>query len=109
MSYGGLQAILWDRVNGVYIGASESRKDGQAAGSDQDRSLPSRRSNLGNLEDVEVDTTRAIRFDHQIAVVGPASGVDSPVVLGDMLEQRFGVIRQHRLLDRRKNRENFVC
>lgn len=30
--YGGYQAILRDPVNGVYIGASESRKDGQAAG-----------------------------------------------------------------------------
>ncbi len=30
--YGGYQAILWDEVNGVYFGASESRKDGQAAG-----------------------------------------------------------------------------
>ncbi|SDK28050.1 gamma-glutamyltransferase 2. Threonine peptidase. MEROPS family T03 [Ferrimonas sediminum] len=31
-SYGGYQAILWDAVNGSYVGASESRKDGQAAG-----------------------------------------------------------------------------
>ncbi|MCB9284093.1 MAG: gamma-glutamyltransferase [Lewinellaceae bacterium] len=31
-SYGGYQAILWDAENGVYYGASESRKDGQAAG-----------------------------------------------------------------------------
>ncbi len=31
-SYGGYQAIMWDRVNKVYYGASESRKDGQAAG-----------------------------------------------------------------------------
>lgn len=31
-SYGGYQAILWDEVNKVYYGASESRKDGQAAG-----------------------------------------------------------------------------
>jgi gamma-glutamyltranspeptidase/glutathione hydrolase len=31
-SFGGYQAILWDRVNRVYYGASESRKDGQAAG-----------------------------------------------------------------------------
>ncbi|MCF6332428.1 MAG: gamma-glutamyltransferase [Draconibacterium sp.] len=31
-SYGGYQAILWDSVNKVYYGASESRKDGQAAG-----------------------------------------------------------------------------
>jgi gamma-glutamyltranspeptidase/glutathione hydrolase len=30
--YGGYQAILWDKNNGVYYGASESRKDGQAAG-----------------------------------------------------------------------------
>ena len=30
--YGGYQAILWDDVNKVYYGASESRKDGQAAG-----------------------------------------------------------------------------
>jgi len=30
--YGGYQAIRWDADNGVYIGASESRKDGQAAG-----------------------------------------------------------------------------
>lgn len=30
--YGGYQAIMWDPVNGVYYGASESRKDGQAAG-----------------------------------------------------------------------------
>jgi gamma-glutamyltranspeptidase/glutathione hydrolase len=30
--YGGYQAILWDDVNKVYRGASESRKDGQAAG-----------------------------------------------------------------------------
>lgn len=31
-SYGGYQAILWDDMNKVYHGASESRKDGQAAG-----------------------------------------------------------------------------
>jgi gamma-glutamyltranspeptidase/glutathione hydrolase len=31
-SYGGYQAILWDAEKGVYFGASESRKDGQAAG-----------------------------------------------------------------------------
>jgi len=31
-SYGGYQAILYDEKNGVYYGASESRKDGQAAG-----------------------------------------------------------------------------
>jgi len=31
-SYGGYQAIMWDAANGVYRGASESRKDGQAAG-----------------------------------------------------------------------------
>ncbi|HPT32053.1 MAG TPA: gamma-glutamyltransferase, partial [Prolixibacteraceae bacterium] len=30
--YGGYQAIKWDPVNKVYFGASESRKDGQAAG-----------------------------------------------------------------------------
>jgi gamma-glutamyltranspeptidase/glutathione hydrolase len=30
--YGGYQAILWDDEKGVYFGASESRKDGQAAG-----------------------------------------------------------------------------
>ena len=30
--YGGYQAIKWDAKNGVYFGASESRKDGQAAG-----------------------------------------------------------------------------
>ncbi len=30
--YGGYQAIKWDKENGVYYGASESRKDGQAAG-----------------------------------------------------------------------------
>ncbi|WP_298237778.1 gamma-glutamyltransferase [uncultured Algibacter sp.] len=30
--YGGYQAILWDARNKVYRGASESRKDGQAAG-----------------------------------------------------------------------------
>jgi gamma-glutamyltranspeptidase/glutathione hydrolase len=30
--YGGYQAILYDERNGVYYGASESRKDGQAAG-----------------------------------------------------------------------------
>ena len=30
--FGGLQAVMWDEVNEVYIGASESRKDGQAAG-----------------------------------------------------------------------------
>lgn len=31
-SYGGYQAIMYDAKNGVYLGASESRKDGQAAG-----------------------------------------------------------------------------
>jgi gamma-glutamyltranspeptidase/glutathione hydrolase len=31
-SYGGYQAIMWDDKNGIYYGASESRKDGQAAG-----------------------------------------------------------------------------
>ena len=30
--YGGYQAIKYDPVNKVYYGASESRKDGQAAG-----------------------------------------------------------------------------
>jgi gamma-glutamyltranspeptidase/glutathione hydrolase len=30
--YGGYQAIMYDRKNKVYYGASESRKDGQAAG-----------------------------------------------------------------------------
>jgi len=30
--FGGYQAIRWDAVNRVYLGASESRKDGQAAG-----------------------------------------------------------------------------
>ena len=32
ISYGGYQAIMRDDVRGVYFGASESRKDGQAAG-----------------------------------------------------------------------------
>lgn len=31
-SYGGYQAIMWDPEEGVYYGASESRKDGHAAG-----------------------------------------------------------------------------
>jgi gamma-glutamyltranspeptidase/glutathione hydrolase len=31
-SYGGYQAIMWDEKNKVWYGASESRKDGQAAG-----------------------------------------------------------------------------
>ncbi|UCF79429.1 MAG: gamma-glutamyltransferase [Candidatus Eiseniibacteriota bacterium] len=31
-SFGGYQAIMFDKENGVYYGASESRKDGQAAG-----------------------------------------------------------------------------
>lgn len=31
-TFGGYQAILWDATNRVYRGASESRKDGQAAG-----------------------------------------------------------------------------
>ena len=31
-NYGGYQAIMWDEKNKVYYGASESRKDGQAAG-----------------------------------------------------------------------------
>jgi gamma-glutamyltranspeptidase/glutathione hydrolase len=30
--FGGYQAIMYDGTNDVYIGASESRKDGQAAG-----------------------------------------------------------------------------
>ena len=30
--YGGYQAIMRDHEQGVYVGASESRKDGQAAG-----------------------------------------------------------------------------
>ena len=30
--FGGYQAILWDAEKGVYFGASESRKDGHAAG-----------------------------------------------------------------------------
>jgi gamma-glutamyltranspeptidase / glutathione hydrolase len=30
--YGGYQAIMWDNINKVYHAASESRKDGQAAG-----------------------------------------------------------------------------
>ena len=30
--YGGYQAIMWDVKNKIYYGASESRKDGQAAG-----------------------------------------------------------------------------
>ena len=30
--YGGYQAIKYDAINKVYYGASESRKDGQAAG-----------------------------------------------------------------------------
>lgn len=30
--YGGYQAIMWDAINKVFYGASESRKDGQAAG-----------------------------------------------------------------------------
>jgi gamma-glutamyltranspeptidase/glutathione hydrolase len=30
--YGGYQAIMWDEKNGVWHGASEGRKDGQAAG-----------------------------------------------------------------------------
>ena len=31
-SFGGYQAIMWDHEQGVYYGASEVRKDGQAAG-----------------------------------------------------------------------------
>jgi gamma-glutamyltranspeptidase/glutathione hydrolase len=30
--FGGLQAVMWDDENKVYLGASESRKDGNAAG-----------------------------------------------------------------------------
>jgi gamma-glutamyltranspeptidase/glutathione hydrolase len=30
--YGGYQAIMWDAKNSVWHGASEGRKDGQAAG-----------------------------------------------------------------------------
>ena len=30
--FGGYQAVLWDGEEGVYYGASEVRKDGQAAG-----------------------------------------------------------------------------
>ena len=30
--FGGYQAIRWDKLNRVYLGASEARKDGQAAG-----------------------------------------------------------------------------
>jgi gamma-glutamyltranspeptidase/glutathione hydrolase len=30
--FGGYQAIMWDEDQGVYYGASESRKDGHAAG-----------------------------------------------------------------------------
>ena len=30
--FGGYQAIMWDESEGVYYGASEVRKDGQAAG-----------------------------------------------------------------------------
>ena len=32
IDYGGYQGILWDAKEGVYYGASETRKDGQAAG-----------------------------------------------------------------------------
>ena len=31
-AFGGYQAVLWDKTNRVWIGASESRKDGMAAG-----------------------------------------------------------------------------
>ncbi|KTF06036.1 gamma-glutamyltransferase [marine sediment metagenome] len=31
-AFGGYQAIAWDEQKGVYFGASETRKDGQAAG-----------------------------------------------------------------------------
>ena len=30
--YGGYQAIMYDEVNNIYIGASDPRKDGQAGG-----------------------------------------------------------------------------
>ncbi|HOX25829.1 MAG TPA: gamma-glutamyltransferase family protein [Candidatus Krumholzibacteria bacterium] len=30
--FGGYQAVMWDRERGIFIGASESRKDGHAAG-----------------------------------------------------------------------------
>ena len=30
--YGGYQAIMYDEVNNIYIGASDPRKDGQASG-----------------------------------------------------------------------------
>ncbi len=30
--FGGYQAVMWDKARGVYIGASEARKDGNAAG-----------------------------------------------------------------------------
>jgi gamma-glutamyltranspeptidase/glutathione hydrolase len=30
--YGGYQAIMYDALRKIYFGASESRKDGQAAG-----------------------------------------------------------------------------
>jgi gamma-glutamyltranspeptidase/glutathione hydrolase len=30
--YGGYQAVMWDQDSGVFVGASESRKDGHAAG-----------------------------------------------------------------------------
>mgnify|MGYP000715323685 CR=1 FL=1 len=30
--FGGYQAVMWDQEQGVFTGASESRKDGQAAG-----------------------------------------------------------------------------
>jgi gamma-glutamyltranspeptidase/glutathione hydrolase len=30
--FGGYQAIMWNEEQGVYYGASESRKDGHAAG-----------------------------------------------------------------------------
>jgi gamma-glutamyltranspeptidase/glutathione hydrolase len=30
--FGGYQAVMWDAANGTYVGASESRTDGQAAG-----------------------------------------------------------------------------
>ena len=33
--FGDYQAIKWDAKNKVYLGASESRKDGQGRGADQ--------------------------------------------------------------------------
>ena len=31
-TFGGYQAVMWDQERGIYAGASEARKDGQAAG-----------------------------------------------------------------------------